>query len=254
MANTKISWSEKSWNPTTGCSQISTGCKNCFAVIMTKRKEGIGNAHPDWKNSDKYINGFKITPYPPSLNEPYHWRKPSLIFVNSMSDLFHKDITLSYIKQVFEVMNNCPQHIFQVLTKRADILLQYQKELKWSNNIWMGVSTENKSTMWRIDNLKKCDHIKHKFISFEPLLESLPDLDLIGIGWCIVGGESAASNPRIMEVEWATDILKKCESGNIPFFFKQWSGTNKQKNGNQLNGKVYEQYPTEIENFKLQKS
>lgn len=233
MSKTRIEWTEMSWNPTTGCTKISAGCKFCYAEIMSRRLKAMG--------LEKYRNGFKLTLHEDDLRTPYTWKKPRIAFVNSMSDLFHKDIPLSFIKKVFKVMNENPQHVFQILTKRADILLKYDKELKWTHNIWMGVSVENEKVMDRIDLLRKT-HAKTKFLSCEPLIGPLPNLNLKKIDWVIVGGESGRT-PRPMEPEWVLDILDKCEKAGVEFFFKQWGGTNKKKSGRKLNGKFYNGMP-----------
>lgn len=233
MSQTQIEWTEMSWNPSTGCNKISTGCKFCYAEVMARRLKAMG--------LDKYKSGFKLTIHEDDLRVPYTWKKPRIAFVNSMSDLFHKDIPLTFIKKVFKVMNENPQHVFQILTKRADILLKYDKELKWTHNIWMGVSVENENVVERIDLLRKT-HARTKFLSCEPLIGPLPDLNLNKIDWVIVGGESGRS-PRPMEPEWVLDILNKCEESGVEFFFKQWGGTNKKKTGRKLNGKFYNGMP-----------
>jgi protein gp37 len=222
-----------SWNPTTGCNKISAGCKFCYAEVMARRLKAMG--------LEKYENGFNLTLHEDDLRLPYTWKKPRIAFVNSMSDLFHKDIPLSFIKKVFKVMNENPQHVFQILTKRADILLKYDKELKWTHNIWMGVSVENEKVMDRIDLLRKT-HARTKFLSCEPLIGPLPKLNLKKIDWVIVGGESGRT-PRTMEPEWVLDILNACEKAGVEFFFKQWGGINKKKSGRKLNGKFYNGMP-----------
>jgi protein gp37 len=233
MALSGIEWTEFTWNPSTGCTKISQGCKNCYAERMTKRCEAMGQS--------KYINGFKLTLHEDTLKVPYKWKKPRMVFVNSMSDLFHEDMPLEFIKKVFKVMNDNEQHIFQVLTKRADVLLKYNSELEWTPNIWMGVSVENEDELWRIDCLKKTG-AKIKFLSLEPLLGPLPNLDLTGIDWVIVGGESGPK-ARPMEAEWVNEIREKCKSENVKFFFKQWGGKNKKKAGRMLNGRTYDEMP-----------
>lgn len=236
MATSKIEWTQMSWNPTTGCSKISIGCQNCYAEKMALRLKAMG--------LKKYKNGFNLTLHPESLNIPYTWKKNKIIFVNSMSDLFHEEIPLDYIKKVFQVMNNCRQHIFQVLTKRADILLKYSKKLFWTPNIWMGVTVENQDVVMRIAKLKKTN-AKIKFLSLEPLLGSIGRIDLNGINWIIVGGESGCK-ARYMNPEWVKEIKRQCKFYNIPFFFKQWGGVKKKKAGRLLDGKIYNETP-EIE-------
>jgi protein gp37 len=235
MAATKIEWTENTWNPVTGCTKLSSGCKYCYAEIMTRRLQAMGQ--------EKYINGFEITLHPETLNEPYLWKKPKMIFVNSMSDLFHKDIPVDFIKQVFNVMKENPQHVFQILTKRADILKYYDAEgwLDWSHNIWMGVTVEDKKVSNRIDLLRQTG-AKVKFLSCEPLLTDLPKLNLSNIDWVIVGGESGRS-PRPIKEEWILNIKEQCNIQGVAFYFKQWGGTNKKKNGRLLHGKTYNEMP-----------
>ncbi|MGH2644623.1 MAG: DUF5131 family protein [Chitinophagaceae bacterium] len=233
MAQSHIEWTEMTWNPTTGCNKLSAGCKFCYAEVMAKRLQAMG--------IDKYKDGFKLALHEDALSIPYSWKQPKIVFVNSMSDLFHKDIPLSFIQKVFDVMNDNPQHIFQILTKRSDILLKYNKALPWGTNIWMGVSIENKKVAYRIDDLRKTDaHLK--FLSCEPLIGPLPDMDLKNIDWVIVGGESGRK-PRPMKPEWALDILDQCEANKVKFFFKQWGGTNKKKTGRILSGRIWNEMP-----------
>lgn len=233
MAQSHIEWTEMTWNPTTGCNKLSAGCKFCYAEVMSKRLQGMG--------IEKYANGFKLALHEDALNIPYTWKQPKIVFVNSMSDLFHKDIPLSFIQEVFFVMNDNPKHVFQILTKRSDILLKYNKELEWGPNIWMGVSVENQKVMHRIDDLRKTDaHVK--FLSCEPLIGPLPNMNLKNIDWVIVGGESGRK-PRPMKPEWALDILDQCETHKVKFFFKQWGGTNKKKTGRTLSGRIWDEMP-----------
>lgn len=235
MANSKIEWTEMTWNPVTGCTKISSGCRNCYAEIMSRRLQAMGQ--------EKYKNGFKLTLHPETLSEPYRWKKPKVVFVNSMSDLFHQNVPIHYIQQVFKVMNENPQHLFQVLTKRAEKLLYYDKkdQLKWSHNIWMGVSVEDESTMHRIDLLRQTK-ARTKFLSCEPLIGPLPDMNLKNIDWVIVGGESGP-HARPMKPDWVIDILEQCKKADVKFFFKQWGGTNKKKTGRKLEGKIYDGMP-----------
>lgn len=222
------------WNPTTGCNKISAGCKFCYAEIMARRLKAMG--------VDKYKNGFKLAIHENDLNLPFSWKNPKIVFVNSMSDLFHKDIPLEFIKKVFKVMNDNPQHTFQVLTKRSDILLQYDAELSWTPNIWMGVSIEDEKVIHRLSDLQKTSaHVK--FLSCEPLIGPLPNLDLGGIDWVIVGGESGKRKIRPMNPEWVLDIKSQCRKSKVAFFFKQWGGTNKKKTGRLLKGKTYDEMP-----------
>lgn len=233
MSLSKIEWTQMTWNPTTGCDKISAGCKYCYAESFAKRLREM--------NVQKYKDGFKLRIHPEVLNEPMKWKKPKIIFVNSMSDLFHEDIPFTFIEKVFNVMINCPQHIFQVLTKRAERLEELSSKLRWESNIWMGVTVENVEVKYRINHLKKTQ-AKVKFISMEPLLGPLPKLNLKKINWIIVGGESGKKARPIKE-EWVLDIKIQCRKLNIPFFFKQWGGTNKKATGRLLEGKIYEEYP-----------
>lgn len=191
----------------------------------------------------KYKNGFKLTLHPDTLIEPYSWKKPRVVFVNSMSDLFHEDVPIKFIQDVFRVMKENPYHVFQILTKRADALLYYDREgyLEWTHNIWMGVTVEDDTVTSRIDKLRLTG-AKVKFLSCEPLLTALPNLNVTGIDWVIVGGESGR-NPRPMMEEWVIDIKDQCKNRRIPFYFKQWGGTNKKKNGKVLSGKIYTELP-----------
>jgi len=233
MAQTRIEWTELTWNPTTGCNKVSQGCKFCYAEVMARRLKAMG--------LEKYRNGFELTLHEDALKIPYTWKQPKIVFVNSMSDLFHKDIPLEFIQRVFKVMNDNPQHVFQVLTKRADILLKYHKELEWTHNIWMGVSVEDAKSLSRI-NLLRRTRAKVKFLSCEPLIGPLADLNLKKINWVIVGGESGR-RPRPMKPEWVFEIHNKCIEENVPFFFKQWGGTNKKKTGRVLKGRTYSEMP-----------
>ena len=234
MAQSSIEWTEMTWNPTTGCSKISAGCKFCYAEVMTRRLKAMG--------IEKYQSGFKIAIHENEINIPYSWKSPKIVFVNSMSDLFHESIPLEFIKKVFHVMNDNPQHTFQVLTKRSDLLLKYDKELIWSANIWMGVSIEDERVAHRLDDLKKTSALV-KFLSCEPLIGPLPDLNLKTIDWVIVGGESGKRKIRPMKPEWVLDIKSQCRKYKVAFFFKQWGGTNKKKTGRLLRGKTYDEMP-----------
>lgn len=233
MAQSSIEWTEMTWNPTTGCDKISAGCKFCYAEVMSRRLHAMG--------IDKYKNGFQLSMHEDALMIPYTWKSPKVVFVNSMSDLFHKDVPITFIQRVFKVMNDNQQHTFQVLTKRADILKKIHQELNWTHNIWMGVSVEDERVVKRIDYLRKTN-AKVKFLSCEPLIGPLPDLDLTGIDWVIVGGESGRK-PRPMDVDWVLDIQLQCEKNKVAFFFKQWGGVNKKKTGRQLQGKTYNEMP-----------
>lgn len=236
MRQTKIEWTEVTWNPTTGCTKVSSGCKNCYAEKMALRLKGMG--------VKKYDNGFELTIHPTVLNEPYKWNSSKVVFVNSMSDLFHEDLPFEYLEKVFTVMNENPKHIFQVLTKRAEQLLEYSSKLHWTDNIWMGVTVESSKYKDRINLLRQIP-ASIKFLSLEPLLSSLPSLNLDKIDWVIVGGESGI-NARPIKKEWVQDILVQCRDAGVPFFFKQWGGMNKKKNGRMLNGEFYNEMPQKI--------
>ncbi len=229
------------WNPTTGCSKISSGCKFCYAETMTRRLKGMGQ--------EKYSQGFEPRMHPSSLEVPYTWRTPKVVFVNSMSDLFHEDVTLEFIKQVFAVMKDNPQHVFQILTKRADRLAELHAELNWTHNIWMGVSVENQKVIKRIESLRGTG-ARVKFLSLEPLIGPLPNLNLNLIDWVIVGGESG-HRPRVMKPDWVLDIQEQCLKAKVPFFFKQWGGRNKKASGRILNGRTYDDKPPSLEEIEL---
>lgn len=237
MAQSSIEWTEMTWNPTTGCSKVSAGCKFCYAEVMSHRLQAMG--------IEKYKDGFAVRIHPDALGIPYTWKTSKIVFVNSMSDLFHEDIPLEFIKQVFDVMNDNPQHVFQILTKRAERLRELHAELKWTHNIWMGVSVENDKVKYRIDLLRKT-RAKVKFLSCEPLIGPLYHMNLKKIDWVIVGGESG-HRPRPMETDWVLDIQEQCKKADIAFFFKQWGGRNKKKNGRLLNGKTYDEMPETVE-------
>ena len=234
MAQSSIEWTEMTWNPTTGCNKVSAGCKYCYAEVMSRRLKAMG--------IEKYKDGFKLRLHEDALLIPYSWKSPKIVFVNSMSDMFHKDVPLSFLKKVFKTMNENPQHTFQVLTKRSEILLKFHKELNWTHNIWMGVSVEDSKVKNRIDDLRKTN-ARTKFLSCEPLIGALPKLNLKKIDWVIVGGESGRS-PRVMDVDWVLDIQQQCKKSDVAFFFKQWGGTNKKKAGRILNGKTYDEMPS----------
>ncbi len=228
-----IEWTESTWNPVTGCNKISPGCKFCYAERMAKRLKAMG--------SENYKDGFKLSVHESALYLPLTWKKPQTIFVNSMSDLFHKDIPVNFLMRTFEVMNKADWHNFQVLTKRSDILLNLNPIITWTENIWMGVSVENQNYTYRIDHLRETNaHIK--FLSIEPLIEPIDNLDLTNIDWVIVGGESGPG-ARPMEESWVLRIRDICKESKVPFFFKQWGGVQKKKNGRLLKGKTWDQMP-----------
>lgn len=232
-AKSTIEWTEATWNPVTGCTKISPGCDHCYAERLAIRLQAMGQPN--------YANGFKLTVQERMLELPLKWKTPQVIFVNSMSDLFHKDVPTNYIHRVFEVMAQAYWHRFQVLTKRSQRLLRLSPDLNWRPNIWMGVSVENEDYKFRIDHLRETGaHIK--FLSLEPLLGPLPDLNLRGIDWAIVGGESGPG-ARAMREEWVVDIRNQCQAAVVPFFFKQWGGTNKKKSGRTLENRTWDEMP-----------
>jgi len=230
----RIEWTEYSWNPMTGCTKISSGCQNCYAERMARRLKEMGNI--------RYSSGFKVSIHFDLLDVPLKWKKPRLVFVNSMSDLFHEDVPDSFILNIFKVMNKSHQHTFQILTKRSRRLFKMSEKLNWTNNIWMGVTVEDKDNIYRIDHLRKCP-AKVKFISCEPLLESLECMNIENIDWVIVGGESGP-NARMMKKEWAIAIRDQCIEKGVPYFFKQWGGLRKKAAGRLLDGKTWDQMPT----------
>ncbi len=233
MKKSRIEWTESTWNPVTGCTKTSEGCKNCYAERMAKRLKAMGQQN--------YINGFEVTCHLHMLETPLRWKKPNMIFVNSMSDLFHENVPIDFIKLVFGVMHLADQHIYQILTKRTKRLLELSKKLKWENHIWMGVTVENSSTKTRIECLKKSS-AKVKFLSLEPLLGPLDKLNLKNIDWVIVGGESGPQ-ARPIKADWVREIRDQCLEQNIPFFFKQWGGVQKKKNGRILDGTTWDEMP-----------
>ncbi len=228
-----IEWTESTWNPITGCNKVSPGCKHCYAERMAIRLQAMGQPN--------YANGFKLTMHDHMLEMPLHWKTPQTIFVNSMSDLFHKDIPLEFIQRVFAVMHQANWHRFQVLTKRSERLLELAPQLTWTSNIWMGVSVENADYAYRIDHLRQTG-AQIKFLSLEPLLGPLPNMNLKEIDWVIVGGESGPG-ARPMNPSWVTEIRDQCLTAQVPFFFKQWGGTNKKKNGRLLEGRTWDEMP-----------
>jgi protein gp37 len=231
--NSSIEWTDATWNPVTGCDKISPGCKHCYAERMANRLKAARNPN--------YKNGFELTLQPQMLTRPLEWRKPKNIFVNSMSDLFHDDVPLEYIQQVFDVMNEANWHQYQVLTKRAERVHKLSPHLKWAPHIWMGVSVENGKYLDRVEHLRKTGaHVK--FLSLEPLLGPLHKMNLRGIDWAIVGGESGPG-ARPVDPAWVTDIRDQCVKAGVAFFFKQWGGVQKKKTGRELEGRTWDQMP-----------
>ena len=231
--NSPIEWTNTTWNPVTGCTKISPGCGHCYAKRMSERLRAMGNPN--------YANGFELTLHERMLELPLSWRKPQQIFVNSMSDLFHDDVPDSFILSVFDVMRRANWHQFQVLTKRSERLLDLSPKLRWEPNIWMGVSVESDKYTHRIDHLRATDAAV-KFLSLEPLLGPLPNLNLDCIDWIIVGGESGPG-ARPMDPLWVLDIRDQCIRARKPFFFKQWGGVNKKKTGRLLEGRTWDEMP-----------
>lgn len=233
MAQSKIEWTDATWNPVTGCTKISPGCKHCYAERMAHRLQAMGQPN--------YINGFKATLHEHMLERPLSWKQSRMIFVNSMSDLFHPAVSLEFIRRVFSVMRQANWHCFQILTKRSERLLTIDEHIAWPENVWMGVSVENESYTFRIDDLRQTG-ARVKFLSLEPLLGPLPKLNLVDIDWVIVGGESGPG-ARPMSSEWVIDIRQQCLASRVAFFFKQWGGKKKKKNGRLLEGRTWEQMP-----------
>ncbi len=232
-AYSKIEWTETTWNPVTGCTKISQGCKLCYAERLAKRLQAMG--------VNKYRQGFNVTLHPSVLEQPATWKKPRLVFVNSMSDLFHKAVPTDFIQSVFAVMNQFPQHNFQVLTKRPGRASQLNRKLQWTPNIWLGVSIELARWDNRLEQLTQTD-AQVKFLSLEPLLGPLSGLDLTDIDWVIAGGESGPK-ARPMAVEWVREIRDNCLSSDVPFFFKQWGGVFKKRAGRVLDGRTWDEMP-----------
>ncbi|VAV84675.1 Bacteriophage protein gp37 [hydrothermal vent metagenome] len=244
MKKTKIEWTEATWNPTTGCTKVSAGCKNCYAETMSFRLKAMGTSG--------YENGFQFSLMPERLVQPLNIKKATMFFVNSMSDLFHEDMPFDYLNRVFDVIEQTPHHQYQILTKRENILNDYFSKRKVPKNVWLGVTVENKKSRNRIDILRNID-AEIRFLSLEPLLEDLGELDLSNIHWAIVGGESG-HKARPMKASWAINIKEQCKEQNVAFFFKQW-GTwgadnvkrSKKANGRLLEGEEWNEYPAELE-------
>jgi protein gp37 len=237
-SKSSIEWTEMTWNPVTGCTKVSQGCKNCYAERMARRLKAMG--------VERYRNQFDLTMHPDLVDQPRQWLKPRLVFVNSMSDLFHEDVDFEFIQRVFETMRDCPQHTFQILTKRSLRLRQLSRSLIWPPNVWMGVSVENDSVIHRVHDLQKVA-CEIRFLSCEPLLGPLEDLPLDGIDWVIVGGESGPG-ARPVESDWIRGIRSQCRRSNTPFFFKQWGGVWKKRNGRELDGLTYDEMPHVFKN------
>ncbi len=237
MSNSShIEWTDATWNPVTGCSKISPGCKFCYAERLAIRLRAMGQSN--------YRNGFELTLQPQMLEVPLRWRKPRRVFVNSMSDLFHEEVPTEYIHQVFDVMRRADWHQYQVLTKRSERLLEVDPTLNWRPQLWMGVSVENEDHLFRIEHLRRTKaHVK--FLSIEPLLGSLQRLSLRGIDWVIVGGESGPGS-RPLSAEWVREVRDRCLLERVPFFFKQWGGVFKSRTGRLLDGRTWDEMPDDL--------
>ena len=241
--NSSIEWTETTWNPVTGCDRVAAGCDNCYALVLAKRLKAMG--------SEKYQNdgnpatsgpGFAVTIHPNALHQPHKWRSPKVVFVNSMSDLFHAKVPTSFVRDIFDVMRETPRHTYQALTKRAHRMERVADKLDWPENLWMGVSVESSDVVDRIDHLRRTP-ANTRFLSCEPLLTSLPELDLGGIDWVIAGGESGP-HARPMEGRWVEDIRDQCAHAEVAFFFKQWGGRTPKANGRDLDGRTWDDMPT----------
>ncbi len=228
-----IEWTGATWNPVTGCSKVSPGCKHCYAERMARRLQAIGHPH--------YRYGFKVALHEDALDLPLRWKRPQAIFVNSMSDLYHMDVPLSFIKKVFAVMQQANWHRYQILTKRAERLAELSRKLLWGPHVWQGVTVEHPDHAYRIDLLRRTG-AQVKFLSLEPLLAPMPRLNLRGINWAIVGGESGPG-ARPMQEEWVFDIRERCREAGVAFYFKQWGGVYKERNGRLLQGRTWDEMP-----------
>lgn len=238
-----IEWTEATWNPTTGCDKTSPGCDHCYAMTLSKRLKAMGQAKYQSDGDPRTSGpGFGLTLHPDTLDVPRTWSAPRVIFVNSMSDLFHKNVPVSYIRQVFEVIADTPQHQYQVLTKRSKRLAEIGQRLDWPPNLWMGVSIESTKYRFRLDHLRQVDAAV-RFVSAEPLLGPLENLDLDGIHWLIAGGESGA-RARPMDPAWVVDLRDQCRDAGVPFFFKQWGGHTPKAGGRELDGRTYDEMPS----------
>jgi protein gp37 len=228
-----IEWTDATWNPVTGCTKVSPGCKHCYAERLARRLHAMGNP--------RYRNGFEITLHPDQIERPLKWRQPRKIFVNSMSDLFHEDVPDAFIERVFETMAKAPWHVFQILTKRAERLAEMATKLRWPRNVWQGVSTESEEYVYRI-RLLRLVPAATRFVSVEPMLGRIKKLPLRGIHWVIVGGESGPNFRRI-DPAWVQEVRDQCLSASVPFFFKQWGGLRPKSGGRTLGGRTWDQSP-----------
>ena len=231
--NTHIEWTQSTWNPVTGCSKVSAGCKHCYAERMEKRLQAMG--------TDRYKYGFEVTLHHDLVEAPKSWKTPRLIFVNSMSDLFHEKVPISFIRKIFSTMRACPHHTFQILTKRSERMAELAFHLDWAPNVWMGVSVEDARVINRVNDLQRVPAAV-RFLSLEPLIGPIEAIPLDGIDWAIIGGESGPG-AREMKIEWVRSIFKQCRKANTAFFFKQWGGVRKDLSGRELAGKTYDEMP-----------
>ncbi|MGI9000267.1 MAG: DUF5131 family protein [Pseudonocardia sp.] len=239
-----IEWTEATWNPVTGCDRVSDGCDHCYALDMARRLNAMGAAKYRTDGDPRTSGpGFGVTTHPHVLAEPYRWRSPRVVFVNSMGDLFHARVPLSFVREVFAVIAATPQHTYQVLTKRTTRLRRLAGQLDWPGNLWMGVSVEHAGVLSRVDDLRAVPAAV-RFLSCEPLLGSLAGIELAGIDWVIAGGESGARH-RPMDIGWAREIRDLCRDDGVPFFFKQWGGRNPKSLGRELDGQVWDEMPSE---------
>lgn len=240
-----IEWTEATWNPTTGCDRVSIGCDNCYALTLARRLKAMGTAKYQVDGDPRTSGpGFGVAVHQGSLLVPYTWRKPRVVFVNSMSDLFHARVPLPFVRQVFDVMAATPQHTYQVLTKRAARLRRIARQLDWPDNVWMGASVENADAMSRVEDLREVPAAV-RFLSCEPLLGPLDGLDLTGIGWVIAGGESGPRH-RSMDPAWAAGVRDQCTAAGVPFFFKQWGGRTPKASGRLLDGALWDEMPAAV--------
>jgi protein gp37 len=241
--NSGIEWTEATWNPVTGCDRVAAGCDNCYALALSNRLKAMG--------AEKYQNdgdprtsgpGFGVTIHPDSLAQPHKWKSPKVVFVNSMSDLFHANVPIAFVRDIFDVIRDTPQHTYQILTKRAHRMARLADQLDWPDNLWMGVSVESFDAVDRIDHLRATP-AAIRFLSCEPLLTALPNLDLAKVDWVIAGGESGP-NARAMDPTWVADIRDQCEEAAVAFYFKQWGGRTPKANGRELDGRTWDEMPT----------
>lgn len=242
-AKSAIEWTEVTWNPVTGCDRVAAGCDNCYALALAKRLKAMG-AEKYQVDGDHRTSGpgFGVTTHPASLSQPHHWKSPKVVFVNSMSDLFHAKVPIGFVRDIFDVIRETPQHTYQVLTKRAHRMARFADTLDWPDNLWMGVSVESLDAIDRIDHLRATPAAV-RFLSCEPLITGLPNLNLTDVDWVIAGGESGP-RARAMNPDWVEDIRNQCTAGGVAFFFKQWGGRTPKANGRELGGRTWDEMPS----------